>query len=118
MLNANGLIVSLASVLSFETEPDDPSGLIPTGPNFALFSGLGGATQLIIGTVLAILFIVGLVLLLMGIGKFRVGNRDSGQGAKGVGFIFSGLIIMVAAFIAIPVIQLIIGIAQGAGDQI
>jgi len=117
MFNANGLTLGLTSVLPY-ADPDDPSPLIPGGPNFGLFAGLGGATQLIIGTGLAILFVVGLVLFLRGIGKFRVGNKDTGQGAKGISSVVSGVIIMVAAFIAIPIINLLIGVAQGAGSQI
>ena len=114
MFNSIGLI--FGQVLT--TDVGDPSDLIPDGPNFGAFSGLGDVIQLIIGILLVVVFVVGLFVGINGLRQFRLGNRDTGQGAKGVGKMISGGIMIVASFLAIPIINLVITIAKGFGSQI
>jgi len=105
-------------VLAASNELGDPGDLLPSGPNFNIFSGMSGVTQLVIGAFLAIVIVIGVAILIGGIGKFRVGDKDTGRGAKGLAQIISGAIIIALGLVIIPIILLIISTANSVGNQI
>ncbi len=113
------LPVSAASALPMQNDgPDDPTQYLPGGPDFALFSGFAPLTRLVLGAVLFVIFVVGVCLLIAGAVKFRAANRETGRGAQGVGLMISGLIVIVSAFALIPLLTLVLGVAQDFGANI
>ncbi len=100
--------------------PADPGidPYLPDGPNFSVLSGAASTISLILGIILLIAFITGLAIFLNGLRKFRLGNRDTGQGAKGVGSMLSGAIIAAGSLIAIPFFRLIVEVASSFVPQI
>ena len=117
MSKIQGLVLSPTYVLPRAADPD-PTNFMPSGPNFQLFAGLAPSIQWLIGVILAIVFFIGLFLFLHGLTQFRTRNRDIGEGAKGARGMLTGGIMMLASFIAVPIINQIIHIAQSAGTSI
>jgi hypothetical protein len=99
-------------------DPENPQIFVPTGPNFVLFTGAAPGVQLIGGIILVAVFAVGLFLVLRGILKFRLADRDSGRGAQGVGMMLTGVILIAAAFITAPVINTILIIVKALAESI
>lgn len=121
MFKSYGLISGLHNALPLaapDPGPSNPANYLPTGPNFSLFGGLAPTSQLVIGTALSIVLFIGIFNFIKGLAKLQAKNRETGQGARGLGQIITGSIMVVGTFVLIPIINLVIAVAQSAGGQI
>jgi len=110
---------SAAVAVPTQPTPDDPTDFLPpNGANFALFAGLAPLTQLIIGVVLVVMFIVGIFLILKGLIKYRAARADEGRGSQGVGYMISGGVVLAASLLIVPLLQLILPFLSTIGSNI
>lgn len=116
MLNSIAAWVTTAN--NPNPNPTDPSQFAPTGPNFGPFTGAAPSYVFVLNVILAVSVLIGIFFLVTGGVAYRAGNKHTGQATKGLGRVFTGIVMIAVGILGASIIQVILKVSESAHTSI